>query len=107
MRLANDYFMVKWPDPGAAILTDKLRASNIWTRAVYYEGLMALYALDAQARYYNYAVTWGPATPGASTTAPPPPAPTISAPARPISTSTRSMPRRSASPPSSPASTPR
>ncbi len=58
MRLANDYFMAKWPDPGIAIVTDKSRPSNIWTRAVYYEGLMALYALDAQARYYNYAVTW-------------------------------------------------
>ncbi len=59
MRVANDYFMAKWPDPGVAIVTDKTRASNIWTRAVYYEGLMGLYALDAQARYLNYAVTWG------------------------------------------------
>ena len=59
MRLANNYFMAKWPDPGVAIVTDKTRASNIWTRAVYYEGLMALYALDAQASYYNYAVAWG------------------------------------------------
>jgi unsaturated rhamnogalacturonyl hydrolase len=59
MRLANDYFMAKWPDPGVPIVTDKSRASNIWTRAVYYEGLMALYAIDAQTRYYDYAVSWG------------------------------------------------
>jgi unsaturated rhamnogalacturonyl hydrolase len=59
MTLANNYFMAKWPDPGLAIVTDKSRASNIWTRAVYYEGLMALQAVDPQTRYYNYAVQWG------------------------------------------------
>jgi unsaturated rhamnogalacturonyl hydrolase len=63
MRLSNDYFMQKWPDPSVAIVTDKSRPSNIWTRAVYYEGLMALYAVDADAArntsYYNYAVSWG------------------------------------------------
>lgn len=61
MRLANDYFMAKWPDPGADIVTDKTRPSHIWTRAVYYEGLMALYAVDPerQAKYAAYAVAWG------------------------------------------------
>ena len=59
MRLANDYFMAKWPDPGEDIVTDKVRPSNIWTRATYYEGLMALYAIDPNSRYYNYAVDWG------------------------------------------------
>lgn len=60
MRLANDYFTVKWPDPGADIVTDKTRPSHIWTRAVYYEGLMALHAVDAerQAKYAAYAVLW-------------------------------------------------
>jgi rhamnogalacturonyl hydrolase YesR len=51
--------MAKWPDPGLAIVTDATRASNIWTRGVYYEGLLALYGVDAQARYYDYAVLWG------------------------------------------------
>jgi rhamnogalacturonyl hydrolase YesR len=59
MRRANAYFMAKWPDPGADIVTDRARASNIWTRGVYYEGLMALHAVDPQASYINYAVAWG------------------------------------------------
>jgi unsaturated rhamnogalacturonyl hydrolase len=59
MVLANAYFMAKWPDPGLAIVTDKTRPSHIWTRAVYYEGLMALYQLNPDKAYYNYAVAWG------------------------------------------------
>ncbi|MFD2569044.1 glycoside hydrolase family 88 protein [Spirosoma soli] len=59
MTVANDYFMKKWPDTGKEIVTNKTRPSNIWTRAVYYEGLMALYGIDKQKRYYDYAVDWG------------------------------------------------
>ncbi|TGD80747.1 glycoside hydrolase family 88/105 protein [Hymenobacter wooponensis] len=59
MTRANDYFMKKWPDTGKEIVTNKARPSNIWTRAVYYEGLMALYGVDKQQRYYDYAVDWG------------------------------------------------
>ncbi|MFT3827254.1 MAG: glycoside hydrolase family 88 protein [Chitinophagaceae bacterium] len=59
MALANKYFMEKWPDPGKSIVTNRERPSNIWTRAVYYEGLMALYGLDKQKAYYDYAVDWG------------------------------------------------
>ena len=59
MKLTNAYFMNKWPDPGKDIVTDKRRASNIWTRSVYYEGLMALYQLNPDKTYYNYAVEWG------------------------------------------------
>ena len=59
MRLANTYFMEKWPDVGKTIVTNKERASNIWTRAVYYEGLMALYSIDSLPAYYDYAVRWG------------------------------------------------
>ena len=59
MRLANGYFMNKWPDPGKSIITNRERPSNIWTRAVYYEGLMALYAIDRNASYHDYAVEWG------------------------------------------------
>ncbi|MCB0562957.1 MAG: glycoside hydrolase family 88 protein, partial [Phaeodactylibacter sp.] len=58
MRLANAYFMKKWPDVGKPIVTNKERASNIWTRGVYYEGLMALYEIDPQPEYYDYAVRW-------------------------------------------------
>ena len=59
MRLANDYFMEKWPDPGKTIITNKERRGNIWTRGVYYEGLMAFYKIDPTKRYYDYAVEWG------------------------------------------------
>lgn len=59
MRTANSYFMKKWPDPHKRIVTNKERAANIWTRGVYYEGLMALYSMDPQKAYYDYAVTWG------------------------------------------------
>src|ERR1044071_9340148 len=59
MRLTNKYFMNKWPDPGKSIVTNRERPSNIWTRAVYYEGLMALYNIDKQKAYYDYAVDWG------------------------------------------------
>lgn len=59
LRLANDYFMKKWPDPHKTIITNKERPANIWTRGVYYEGLMAFYKIDKQKRYYDYAVEWG------------------------------------------------
>jgi unsaturated rhamnogalacturonyl hydrolase len=59
MVIANSYFMNKWPDPGQVIVNDKTRPSHIWTRAVYYEGLMALYQLNPDKAYYNYAVAWG------------------------------------------------
>ncbi|MCB9329651.1 MAG: glycoside hydrolase family 88 protein [Lewinellaceae bacterium] len=58
MRVANAYFMKKWPDVGKTIITNKERASNIWTRAVYYEGLMALYSIDPKQAYYDYAKDW-------------------------------------------------
>jgi len=59
MVLANSYFMKKWPDPGQVIVNDKTRPSHIWTRAVYYEGLMALYHVNPDKAYYDYAIAWG------------------------------------------------
>ena len=63
MRLTNQYFMNKWPDPGKSIITNRERPSNIWTRGVYYEGLMELYRMEKDASkkksYYDYAVDWG------------------------------------------------
>src|SRR4051812_24128505 len=58
MRLTNQYFMNKWPDAGKTIITNKERPSNIWTRAVYYEGLMALYSIDKKKEYLDYAIDW-------------------------------------------------
>lgn len=62
MTSANAYFMKKWPEVGKSIVgKDRTRPSNIWTRGVYYEGLMALYKLDPQKSYLDYAVSWGEA----------------------------------------------
>ena len=38
----NNYFMTKYSDPTLDTFVKKVRTSNLWTRAVYYEGLMAL-----------------------------------------------------------------
>jgi unsaturated rhamnogalacturonyl hydrolase len=58
MTRANRYFMEKWPDVGKRIVTERSRASNIWTRAVYYEGLVELYRLDAKPEYLDYMLRW-------------------------------------------------
>ena len=57
-RKTNDYFMMKYSDPTLPTNVNKIRPSSLWTRAVYYEGLMALYAIDPQQRYIDYATTW-------------------------------------------------
>ncbi len=59
LRLTNQYFMDLWPDAGKPIFTNIERPSNIWTRAVYYEGLMALYQVDKKKAYYDYTLQWG------------------------------------------------
>jgi unsaturated rhamnogalacturonyl hydrolase len=58
MTRANAYFMEKWPDVGKRIVHERSRASNIWTRGVYYEGLMALYKLDPKPAYLDYTLRW-------------------------------------------------
>jgi len=58
MQLANEYFMNKWPEVGKTIITNRERPSNIWTRGVYYEGLMALYGILPRETYYDYAYEW-------------------------------------------------
>lgn len=57
-RKANHYFMQKHPDPTQATFVRKVRPSSLWTRAVYYEGLMALQAVDPQETYVDYALRW-------------------------------------------------
>ncbi len=59
MRKTNAYFMNKYADPSKPTFVGRERPSNLWTRAVYYEGLMALYGIDPDNSYYNYAVQWG------------------------------------------------
>jgi unsaturated rhamnogalacturonyl hydrolase len=59
MVLANKYFMEKWSDVGKVIVTERPRPSNIWTRGVYYEGLMALYKIKPDSAYLDYVLSWG------------------------------------------------
>lgn len=64
MVRVNDYFMNKYADPAAVIpyySRKKVYEANIWTRAVYYEGLMALYSVYPENRYYDYAYAWAEA----------------------------------------------
>lgn len=58
MTRANKYFMDKWPDVGKRIVHERSRASNIWTRAVYYEGMMELYRIDPRKEYLDYVLRW-------------------------------------------------
>ena len=58
-RKTNDYFMAKYSDPTeVTFVHNKKRPSSLWTRAVYYEGLMALYSIDQQQRYLDYTDRW-------------------------------------------------
>ena len=52
----NNYFMTKYSDPTIDTYVKKKRTSNLWTRSVYYEGLMALYEIDPQQRYLDHAM---------------------------------------------------
>jgi unsaturated rhamnogalacturonyl hydrolase len=58
LRTVNDRFLLNWPDPAPDIVTDRARPSNIWTRATYFEGLMALHRIAPDPRYTDYAVRW-------------------------------------------------
>jgi rhamnogalacturonyl hydrolase YesR len=57
-RKTNDYFMTKYSDPTIPTNVKRIRPSSLWTRAVYYEGLMALYNIDQQQRYLDYTEKW-------------------------------------------------
>lgn len=59
-RRTNNYFMEKFADPNAIYHANKKAyETNLWTRAVYYEGLMALYEVDPQQKYADYVDLWG------------------------------------------------
>ena len=57
-RNANDYFMAKYADPTEPTNVKKIRPSSLWTRAVYYEGQMALYGIDPKNEYIDYTDRW-------------------------------------------------
>ena len=58
LTLVNSYFMKKYADYTLPSKTDRVRPSNIWTRGVYYEGLMELYKIFPKEEYYQYAYGW-------------------------------------------------
>lgn len=59
MQRVNKYFMTKYADQTApSYMNNRIWPSNIWTRAVYYEGLMALYSVYPLEDYYKYAYDW-------------------------------------------------
>ncbi len=55
----NAYFMKKHADyRQVSFVRNVVRPSNIWTRTVYYEGLLALYSIHPLDEYYDYAIGW-------------------------------------------------
>lgn len=56
LERVNQQFSSKWPDP--AKLLPGSRPSNIWTRAVYFEGLLALHQVAPRPVYQEYALDW-------------------------------------------------
>ena len=57
----NDHYLKNHPDPLQGIpyySRKKVYEANIWTRAVYFEGLMALHSIYPDNRYYDYAHDW-------------------------------------------------
>lgn len=57
-RRVNDRFMAVYADPTRPTFVKKLRPSSLWTRAVYYEGLIALYTIDPLQQYLDYTDRW-------------------------------------------------
>lgn len=61
-RKVNDYFMRKFGDPSKVVpfpSRNKVYEGNIWTRGVYYEGLLAFHEVDPQQKYIDYTLDWG------------------------------------------------
>lgn len=54
----NGYFMKKYADYRLPSFYKKMRPSDIWTRTVYYEGLLSLYSIYPLDEYYDYAYGW-------------------------------------------------
>ena len=54
----NNYFMKKYADYRTPSYNGIIRPCNIWTRGVYYEGLMALHSVFPREEYYDYAYQW-------------------------------------------------
>ncbi len=60
----NDHYFRNHPDPSTSIpyySRKKVYEANLWTRAVYYEGLMALYNIYPRRDYHEYMTDWADA----------------------------------------------
>ena len=55
----NDYYTANHPDPTTPTFVGRERPSNLWTRAVYFEGLSALHAVAPKDEYLRYMYDWG------------------------------------------------
>lgn len=55
---ANTYFMCKYEDPTQPSFVKRARPSSLWTRAVYYEGLLALNDVAPDQKYIDYTDRW-------------------------------------------------
>ena len=54
------YFITNYPDVGAdSYVGGKKRNSKIWTRGVFYEGLLNMYRENPREDWLKYAVDWG------------------------------------------------
>ncbi|RYZ07581.1 MAG: glycoside hydrolase family 88 protein [Myxococcales bacterium] len=56
LERVNEQFAEKWPDPATRLPGS--RPSNIWTRCVYFEGLLALQEVSPRAEHLEYALDW-------------------------------------------------
>lgn len=57
----NDFYMKRHPDPYESIpyySRKKVYEANIWTRGIYFEGLMALHSIYPDNKYFDYAREW-------------------------------------------------
>lgn len=52
----NGWFMGHYDAAATWIGGGKVRTTNLWTRAVYHEGLCALYEIDPRKEYYDYSL---------------------------------------------------
>ena len=60
MNCANDYFIRKYPDATKPTFVKRERPSNLWTRGVYFEGLMELIKLNPNNQQNtDYMESWG------------------------------------------------
>jgi len=50
----NNWFMTHYDPVATWIGGGKVRTTNLWTRAVYHEGLCSLYEIDPRPEYYDY-----------------------------------------------------